>query len=131
MPDSIPTDGKYVLTKTGKVRQEKDLLKWAKFMSSGRQRLAYTDFPKHYVSTIFLGLDYGFGEGKPVLWETMAFEKKITRLKTFKDPKTGIEVPQMNFQKSVPDCQNRYYTEKEALAGHKLICEAIKKLQKK
>lgn len=27
-----------------------------------------------YVSTVFLSLDHGWGDGPPVLWETMAFE---------------------------------------------------------
>jgi len=31
------------------------------------------------VSTVFLGIDHGFGIGKPVLWETMIFPKDSLR----------------------------------------------------
>lgn len=126
----MKTEGKYVLTKSGKVREEKDLLKWAKWMKSPRKRIAYTDFPKHYVSTIFLGLNYGLDAKKPVLFETMTFKKRITRPKPFKDPKTGITIPQQAFQKSIDSLCERYCTQKEAEEGHKRICKEVKKLEK-
>lgn len=128
---SIPTEGKYVLTKTGRIRQEKDLLKWAKWMETPKRRIAYTDFPKHYVSTIFSGLNFGLDSKKPILFETMTFQKRITRPKPFKDLKSGITIPQQAFQKSLDNLCERYYTQKEALEGHKRICGEVKKLEKK
>lgn len=53
------------------------------------------------VSTVFLGLDYGFGMGPPLLFETMIFNEKH-------DGDTW-----------------RYSTWKQAEAGHKKACELI------
>lgn len=29
--------------------------------------------PRHYISTVFLGIDHNYGGGLPILWETMVF----------------------------------------------------------
>lgn len=37
-------------------------------------RVAYTDVPDGYVSTVFLGIDHNhMGDGPPILFETMVF----------------------------------------------------------
>ena len=46
------------------------------------------------VSTVFLGIDHSFGEGPPILWETMIFDG-----------------PHDQFQE-------RYTSKEEAIAGH-------------
>ena len=56
-----------------------------------------------WVSTVWLGLDCQFGEGKPLIFETMVFPEKGNFLDI--------------------DCA-RYSTEEEALKGHE---EMIKK----
>lgn len=48
----------------------------------------------YFVSTVFLGVDHSFGDGPPILWETMVF-------------KNGEEIY----------C-NRYSSAKEARQGH-------------
>jgi len=53
------------------------------------------------VSTVWLGMDYGFNERKPVIFETMVFLK-------------GGYMDEY--------CE-RYTTKKEALAGHKRIAK--------
>lgn len=54
-----------------------DMTKWAKFMSSKEIQLALTRFDGGtYVSTVFLGIDYGHNPEKPVLFETMVFRGK-------------------------------------------------------
>lgn len=50
------------------------------------------------VSTVFLGIDHGFGVGRPVLWETMVFGGQLDGL------------------------QRRYTSREAALAGHRDVC---------
>ena len=66
---------KYII-KNDLVVLEPDLMTWAEFMEIDR--------PVHHkvnriaglmLSTIFLGLDHQYGEGEPVLWETMLFNE--------------------------------------------------------
>ena len=75
---------------------------WAQ-MLEGRdhQRVAETTLPDgSWVSTVWLGLDHSFGDGPPLLFETMVFPSRDSQDK--------------------PDQQDmdRYTTEAEAIAGH-------------
>jgi len=50
-----------------------DLLKWGEFFNDQKKRrVAYTELGAVHVSTVFLGLDHGWG-GRPLLFETMVF----------------------------------------------------------
>jgi|SRR5581483_1218426 len=74
----------YRLAEDGKTPMPvKDVLEWAKFFENGKERILRQD---HFgfrggimVSTVFLGMDHGFGRFhpdklyRPVLWETMIF----------------------------------------------------------
>ena len=86
----------YVL-KDGKPVIEPNILKWAKwFESSDEERVLRKDKIDGdvEVSTVFLGLDRSFGDGPPVLWQTMIFGG-----------------PHDQFQE-------RYTSEAKAIAGH-------------
>ena len=71
---------------------------WALRFSAKRNwedfRVALTEYGEITVSTVWLGLDYSFGHGPPLIFETMVF---------------GGEYDQY---------QERYSTEEQALAGH-------------
>lgn len=58
----------------------------------------------YFVSTVWLGLDHGFGRGAPVIFETMVFH-------------TGSS--------SDLDCE-RYCTEEEASEGHERIADKVR-----
>ena len=89
---------------------ETDLMTWAREWENPTEPVspgaevphnhcvAYADWPnKSRVSTVFLGIDYSFGEpGGPVLFETMIFWR-------------GHELDEW---------RERYRTRDEALAGH-------------
>jgi len=57
--------------------EEKDAVKWGKFHHEDKNRRIGHDTKlistEVRVSTVFLGIDHGFGEGPPVLFETMVF----------------------------------------------------------
>lgn len=56
---------------------------------------------KVWVSTVFLGLDHSFGQGDPILFETMVFRDGHGE-----------------------ECE-RYCTWQEAEAGHRRVCEGL------
>ena len=52
---------------------EPDIEAWAESFPIENRRVALTRFPGGEVSTVFLGLDHQFGDGPPLLFETMVF----------------------------------------------------------
>lgn len=73
-----------------------ELMEWAAALEGSRQ-IARTTLPDgKWVSTVWLGLDHSFGDGPPLIFETMVFPA---------DDMTDL------------DCE-RYSTEAEAKAGH-------------
>lgn len=63
-----------------------------------------------FISTVFLGMDHGWGEGPPIVFETMVFSKEGD----------GIE-----------DSVCRYSTWEEAEAGHAKAVELVKNEENK
>jgi hypothetical protein len=73
------------------------------------QRVAETTLPDgKWISTVWLGLDHNYGDGPPLIFESMVF------------PKRG-EYGEL-------DCE-RYSTEADALAGHAQLVEKWSQLQ--
>lgn len=69
-------DGHYVLDGDSHVPRRTTLGEWAVWLEAhgDRKRVAETTLPDgRWVSTVFLGLDHGFGDGPPILFETMVF----------------------------------------------------------
>lgn len=94
---------KYILV-GHKPKLEPDLLKWAEWFANGdARRVAHDVVGAVRVSTVFLGLDHQFGNGPPLLFETM----------TFGPNDDGQE-------------EHRYSTWDEAEAGHAAIVERLK-----
>jgi hypothetical protein len=50
-----------------------DLMTWAKAFESPDRKVAKTAIGDYSVSTVFLGLNHQYGEGPPLLFETMVF----------------------------------------------------------
>lgn len=49
---------------------------WSKLYTGEYKRVAETTLPDGtWISTVWLGIDYSFGMGAPVIFETMVFEK--------------------------------------------------------
>jgi hypothetical protein len=84
---------------TGEPVSEPDLLTWARWFETADRRVAV-----YSVSTVFLGLDHGFGPGPPVLWETMVF-----------GPGGGGHD------------ERRWHSRAEALAGHEAAVAALRR----
>lgn len=50
-----------------------DILKWGAWFEKSNRRVAKTEDGDISVSTVFLGIDHSFGDGPPMLFETMIF----------------------------------------------------------
>lgn len=62
---------KYILD--GKTPVPADLMTWAKWFETADRRVDATTIGRYRVSTVFLGLDHQYGEGPPLIFETMVF----------------------------------------------------------
>ena len=98
---------RYILVgKSKRIKKAPDLLKWAHWMqTSPNRRVAVDRVGKVVISTVFLGLDRGWGGAAPLLFETMIFGSK-----------------------NADYYQERYTTYGQALKGHK---RAIKMVTRK
>jgi len=54
-----------------------NIIEWAQKFESQNRTIAKDTINGIDVSTVFLGLDHQFGEGKPLLFETMVFGGKL------------------------------------------------------
>lgn len=98
---------KYIL-KGHKAVPCKNLMEWAKWIETADRDVAKTNITDEIlVSTVFLGLDHRFGEGTPLLFETMVFGG------------------------SLDEQMERYGTWEEAESGHKRWVEKAKKISGK
>lgn len=82
-----------------------DALEWTKlFKDDEYRRVAYDTLPGGgYLSTVWMGLDHGRGDGPPIIFETMAFPAERYNI------------------------QERYSRLDEALAGHARILAELNK----
>ena len=64
----------YILDEDDQPVKCEDVLKWGAWIQTANRTLKVDHFPGDIrVSTVFLGMDHGWGSGTPVLWETMIF----------------------------------------------------------
>lgn len=68
--------GKYILSDKKPVI-EMDLLKWGVWFEKADRIVAKTSIGDMTVSTVFLGIDHNWGEGPPLLFETMIFGGRL------------------------------------------------------
>lgn len=85
-----------------------DMFQWSALLSNREyKRVAETTLPDgRWVSTVWLGLDHGYGAGSPLIFETMVFRSK-----------DDLEDLAMD----------RYSTEDEAKTGHQEMVDAALK----
>lgn len=121
----------YIIDKKGKVKVEKNIIKWARWFENTKLRFTKVTLlgKKWRVSSVFLGLDHRFyGRGKPILWETMVFEQKLSRQKPLKSKLTGRTLGGFKYHKSLEDYTGRHTSKASALKYHN---ETVEKLEKK
>lgn len=76
----------YTLDDDKNVVTTKDVLEWSDFLHKGERHVATTTVkgnrllwwlgkPDYWISTVFLGIDHSFGQGPPLVFETMVFRR--------------------------------------------------------
>ena len=66
----------YILDENRQPVPEPDLRKWAYWYSEANRHVACEQVGDLQISTVFLGIDHGFGcDGPPILYETMVFNQ--------------------------------------------------------
>lgn len=95
----------YMLNDDGEPVAVTDVLKWADWFETANRKIANDQIGECRVSTVFLGVDHSFGDGPPLLFETMVF---------------GPDNHPFD-----EECE-RYATRTEAFAGHKAMCERVR-----
>lgn len=78
-----------------------------------------TDLPNGlWISTVFLGLDYNFGDGPPILFESMVFDT---------NKKEKYKIGDREYETKGEDLAlERYHIYDEAEEGHKQLIEKYK-----
>ena len=88
-----------------------NLIEWGEWFEKADRQVALTELEGVRVSTIFLGIDHSFGNGKPILFETMVFGKDKDGKCDYRDQ----------------ECE-RYTTRDEAIKGHnKMVSRFMEK----
>lgn len=95
------SNGRYILNANKEPVPEDDLIKWGKWIEKANRIVEVDVIKGMKVSTVFLGLDHSFGDGKPLLYETMIFG--------------GVH----------DGYQVRYTTRKQALEGHEKTLQLV------
>ena len=83
----------------------RDVLEWGQLFEHADHVLAQESVNGVLISTVFLGIDHAFGEGPPVLFETMTFPLKGD----------GI--------------QRRYCTYEDAMKGHAQVSASYRQMR--
>lgn len=104
--------GNYILDENNQPVRCHDLMEWAKWFEIGTRRVKLDQVGPIRVSTVFLGIDHGWGDGPPILWETMIFCDE------------EVEAPD-----GIDQMQWRYTSHEEAVRTHDLIVKSLKELK--
>ena len=97
-------EGMYYVWERGKEPwEERDLIKWAKYMQTSNRQVEKTNIGHVVVSTVFLGINHNYSSRKnapPLLFETLTFDYE-------------------------PEIQERYETERDARLGHDEVVREV------
>lgn len=84
--------------------------------------VGWTEVGPYYVSTVWLGLNHNWGEGPPIIFESMVFASETSVSKEL-ETEWGT-MPSFPYHESFD--QRRYGTEDAALAGHAQLVEEVR-----
>jgi len=98
----------YIMDEHGNPISEPDIQAWAEYINNNENRvLAQDTVGNQFISTVFLGINYGWNDEAPVIFETMIFTD---------GDMSGEE-------------QRRYTTREESLLTHAAIVAELKREQ--
>lgn len=119
----------YILDEEDNPKEAVNIFEWCNWFSKNLDKrvVSKTTVENLTVSTVFLGVNYTFDEGIPLLYESMVFDEndkpfqfdKVSSLQ-----KASIEEFGFDFF----GCSKRYATKTGAIEGHNEIVFNIKKM---
>lgn len=131
--------GRYILDAEGQPVLCDDLMTWARWIEKADRKLARDEpAPDIVVSTVFLGVDHDWGDGPPILWETMILvrgkslptgEQMRAASERIRQYLRGEPVewpPEEEEGFPLDGEQWRYRSREEALAGHAAALALVK-----
>jgi hypothetical protein len=84
-------DGKYILD--GHDPKPAELLEWARWFETNDRKVARDTIGDVCVSTVFLGIDHRFGDGPPLIFESLVFggplDQEMRRYSTWDEAVAG------------------------------------------
>lgn len=106
-----------------------DIMRWARWMEEHDKdrKVGDTRVGPYWVSTVFLGLDHNWGEGPPLLFETMVFDTRLPQPRPLSELREETERRKAGENVEIkyegPTCwteqyQKRYSTWDQAALGH-------------
>lgn len=104
---------------------EPDVFKWGKWFETANRYVAETQISDNIrVSTVFLGLNHNFGEGIPILFETMVFggelDQEVERYSTWTQAEQGHKRWVIKTKAAIA------LTKEETMAGQNIHKEPIR-----
>lgn len=86
----------YILDEDYNVVPTEDFLEWGRFFEdTANRRVDETYIGPYHISTVFMGLDHGWGDQEPQIFETMVFgdplDEPMTRYSTWAEAMVGHE----------------------------------------
>src|SRR5262245_17445389 len=107
-----------------------DLMEWARLMEDPEyRRIADTTIGDYWISTVWLGIDHGFGMGVPIIFETMIFDARPeVRARRELPLRVFLALGGEEREDLLPldGDQWRYATEEQARRGHVEACELVR-----
>lgn len=100
------------------------VMEWTALYEKDENRhVAETVIGERRVSTVWLGIDHAFGNGPPLIFETMVFYAGDD---PFAFSRTCVELREE--LREIDQCCMRYSTKAEALLFHELLCARLRTL---
>lgn len=88
-------------------------------------RVAQTTVGDYWISTVWIGLNHNFGDGPPLIFETMVFNKSFPDQPPLSELfNSDVERPEFTNWTDLD--MRRYSTEEEALLGHEEMVEKVR-----
>lgn len=121
IPMKSPSVSNYYIL-DGKTTVAATLREWTRWMEANhnKRRVAQDTVDRYWISTVFLGLNHSWGDGPPLLFETLVFDRAETKV---------IEWPGgrvREFHPNIEDYGRRWHTWEEAEAGHAKVVRQMK-----
>lgn len=91
----------YILNENDEPVAIDDVMTWGRWFETADRKVAKDTVGSFDISTVFLGLNHGYGDGPPLLYETMVFRLDGDGERSMSE-----------------DTMRRYTTRDEAVAGH-------------